>query len=411
MRAGILAVGDELLSGAVADRDSPWLAGVLLEEKGIRVEEIRICGDGLEEVKDALGDFSRGRDLLFVTGGLGPTGDDRVREALAALSGSVLEIEAGALEALRRRIEEQGIAWSESMARQVRVPRGFQAIPNPVGQALGLEGRIGSCRVFALPGVPSEMKAMVRREVLPRIPPAGEQASLVLTAAGEPEAALGERLGDLMELEEPLVGITAQAGVVRVRILARGKGARERAEAAARRAREALGEAFAGFGALTLGEVVLRRLEERGLTLAVAESCTGGLLASSLVEVPGASRVFLGGVVAYADRCKTEWLGVPPRVLAAQGAVSRETALALAEGAARRAGADLGVGITGIAGPGGGVPGKPIGTVHLAWWWKGEVHHARRFFPGEREEVRRRAAWSALRGLLDLLRGRSPGRI
>ncbi len=411
MKAFILAVGDELLSGAVADTDSSWLAGRLLEERGIRVEGIRVCGDALEEVREALESCARGKDLLLVTGGLGPTEDDRVREALAGLSGVPLETEGEAQERLRARIRERGITWSESMARQVRVPRGFRALENPVGQALGLEGRIGGCRVFALPGVPSEMKAMFDAQVLPRIPRGGEWASQVLTAAGEPEALIGEKLRELMEEKEPLLGVTAQAGVVRVRILARGEGAEARVREAARKAREALGEAFAGWGALTLGEVVVGRLEERGLTLAAAESCTGGLLASSIVQVPGASRVFLGGFVAYADQAKVEWVGVPPETLEAEGAVSRETALALAQGAARRAGADVGLGITGIAGPGGGTPGKPVGTVHLAWSFQGESHHRECRFSGGRGDVRAAAVRMSLWGVLDLLRGCPPGRI
>ncbi len=411
MKAFILAVGDELISGAVADTDSSWLAGKLLEERGIRVEGIRVCGDALEEVRGALETCALGRDLLLVTGGLGPTEDDRVREALAAFFSVPLEADGEALERLKARIRERGIAWSESMARQVRVPKGFRPLANPVGQALGLEGRIGECRVFALPGVPSEMKAMFQAQVLPRIPYAGEHASFVLTAAGEPEALVGEKLRGLMEKKEPLVGVTAQAGVVRVRILARGDGAEARARAAAEEARRALGEAFAGFGALTLGDVVVRRLEERGLTLAVAESCTGGLLASTLVEVPGASRVFLGGFVAYANQAKEAWVGVPREVLESKGAVSREAALALARGAAQRAGADLGAGITGIAGPGGGVPGKPVGTVHLAWFFRGEEHHQACRFSGDRSDVRGAAVRRSLWGILDLLCRRSPERI
>ena len=411
MKTAILSVGDELLSGAVVDTNSSWLAGTLLEERGIRVGGIKVCGDGLEEVRSALESASRGKDLLVVTGGLGPTEDDRVREALAAWAGVGLESDGEALAALRERTRLRGAAWSESMARQVQVPQGFRPLPNPVGQALGLEGKIENCRIFALPGVPAEMKAMFSREVLPRIPSGGEHASLVLTAAGEPEAALGERLRGLMEREEPLVGVTAQGGVVRIRILARGPGAEMRAQTAAEEARAALGEAFAGFGSMTLGEVLVKRLEEEGLTLAAAESCTGGLLSSTLVEAPGASRVFLGGFVAYSDEAKAEWVGVPRRILEEKGAVSEETARALAQGAARKAGADLGVGITGIAGPGGARPGKPVGTVHLAWAFRKEVYHAKRLFPGPRGAVRSASVRWALWGILDLLRGRPPARI
>jgi len=411
LRAEILAVGDELLSGAVTDTNSSWLAAALLEERGIPVERIQVCGDGAEETRRALEDCLGRSDLLLVTGGLGPTEDDRVRNVLAALAGTELETDPSALERLREAVLARGVSWTESMARQVRVPRGFLPLENPLGQALGIEGEVLGCRIFALPGVPAEMKAMFRRSVLPRIPPGGERALLVLTAAGEPEAALGERLKELMAREEPRLGITAAEGVVRIRVLALGPGARERAEEAARLARIALGEAYAGEGALTLGEVVVRRLQERGLTLAAAESCTGGLLASTLVDVAGASRVFLGGFVAYANQAKVDWVGVPREVLEAEGAVSKGTALALAEGAARRAGADLGVGITGIAGPGGSVPGKPVGTVHLAWSFRGRAFHQVFRFPGGRRPVREGAVRAALWGILDLLKGRSPGKI
>lgn len=290
------------------------------------------------------------------------------------------------------------------MARQVLVPQGFEALSNPVGQALGLAGRIGPSALFALPGVPAELHAMFQAEVVRRLPE-GLAALRALTATGEPEAVLGARLRELMAAKEPQVGVTAEDGVVVVRILARGPDAARRALEAEAEAAARLGPALVGPGRRTLAEVVVGLLLERGVSVATAESCTGGLLAAALVSRPGVSAVFLGGFVAYANAAKQAWLGVEPELLAAHGAVSAAVAAALARGAAARAGARLGVGLTGVAGPEGGSPGRPVGTVHLALALDGRAVQARFVFPGDRRQIQDAAVREALRAIRSVLLG------
>ena len=402
--ARILATGDELVGGAKVDTNSAWLAGELSRGRGIAVDRIELCGDGVEENVRALRGLAGEGVLLLVTGGLGPTGDDRTREAVARVAGVELVEDRAGRERLRARLAGRGIPWSPSQGRQVLHPAGFTPLPNPVGQALGFQGVLAGAETFVLPGVPVELKAMFREEVLPRLPRGADQVLVELTAAGVPEAVIGERLASLLERPEPVLGMTAEGGVVVIRIRARGPGAVARAEAAAGEVERLLGPRLAGRGRLALHQVVGRLLVERGITLATAESCTGGWLAGRLVSFPGISRVFRGGVVAYADQAKTEWVGVPSELILREGAVSEAVARALAEGAAGRTGARLGIGVTGIAGPGGAVAGKPVGTVYLALCLDGDCRVQRFTFQGDRDEVRRSTVRTALRLVLERVR-------
>ncbi len=405
MKAYVMSIGDELVSGQVPDSNSSWISRMLLENKGIGVSEIRICSDKEDDIARAVDELSSKGDILFITGGMGPTPDDRTRQAIARCAGKRLFKPEGAEADLRKAIEKRGIPWRESMALQVMVPEGFDPIPNPTGQALGMEGRIGRCRVFVLPGVPSEMKAMFRSEVLERISEGHEVSLEYVTAVGEPEAGIGEKLSDLMQEDDPSIGITIYKGAIAISILSRGKHSKEKTWRMKAEIRRRRGSSYVGTGRLSLAGAVVKSLKKRGMTLAVAESCTGGMLASELVSVPGVSRVFLGGFVAYSNEAKTAWLGVKRKDIREKGAVSKEVAEALAKGAATEARADLGVGITGIAGPRGGTRRKPAGTVHMAWFFKGETIHELLHFKGSRQDVREKAARRALLGIWSILNG------
>lgn len=415
--AAVVTVGDEILLGCTVDTNAAWL-GRELASLGIPVVRRHTVGDDGAEIRHAVTDALAVADLVVVTGGLGPTPDDLTRDAVASLLGRPLEEDAEVLERIRARFRERGVDKLPGPNRRVaQVPRGAHKLTNPLGTAPGLamesEGRL----IVLLPGVPRELKGVFTtdlREVLrahfaDRLRPVHTRS---IRTTGIPESLLSQKIGERMGPE---------SGPVRMAFLPDGTGVDLRLTAVGMDADDAerrfdeieheLAEVLdpwrfeAAEGDLV--EAVTAALRAGGKTLAVAESCTGGLVAKRMTDLAGASDVFRGGVVAYANEVKVEELGVDPSDLAENGAVSEGVARRMAEGVARRFGADAGIGITGIAGPGGGTEEKPVGTVWYAAASEGTVVARRERFPGDRRSVRERAAQAALFLLLRLLEGRA----
>lgn len=404
--AEILATGSELTLGRIANTNAQWLSQRLLD-LGFDVRFHTAVGDRLPDLLEAARTACARCDLVLVTGGLGPTRDDLTREVVSKLTGRGMVTDEEALASIRSRLELIKMPLTPKNAVQALVPRGAVVFQNPAGMAPAFALPLRARWIVALPGVPREMRAVFDRHLaaflatrfrLPTI------ETLDLVVAGLPESVVDERLGGLSDPHgNPSVGILIREGavVVRVRSEARTRvAARKRLSEVARRVRRIFGSHLIGKGDTTLESAVVAALARRGWTLAVAESCTGGLVAHRLTQVPGVSKSFRGGVVAYDPDVKSTAVGVPSRLIERHGVVSREVACAMAEGIARRFGADIGAGVTGIAGPTGGSAETPVGTVDLAVWTRGHKAHERRHFPGDRADVKARAA----RALLEMIR-------
>ena len=411
MRAVILSIGSELVTGLRLDTHSAEIAKVLTAI-GIDVLRHETIDDDAPAIARAFRAAGEGADLIVATGGLGPTLDDCTREALAEAMGVPLVENAQALAHLEAWAKSRGRVLSPSNLRQAMAPRGADILPNPVGTAVGLVARVGRAQVYVMPGVPIEMRTMLADHVVPRLRRAGGgRVTVVRTVRtyGVPESIVGERLADLMAPgRRPHVGTAVHGGLIDIHIYATGEPAEVAAalEADAARVRERMGPAVFGEGDDRLENAVAALLAARRRTIALAESCTGGLVAAKLVNVPGMSDHLLEAVVAYANTSKVRTLGVAEGLIRAHGAVSEAVVRAMAEGARARAGADLAIGVTGIAGPGGGTPDKPVGTVWFALADEGGTVAAREVFTGDRALIRERAANYALNMLrLRLLEG------
>lgn len=363
MTVEILAVGDELLLGSVVNSNATRL-GQRLAEAGRRVARVTVVGDDVAAISAALREALGRADAVVITGGLGPTGDDRTREALAAVAGVPLERHAGAEKELRAWYERHGQDVPDSVLcqalRQADLPAGGAPLPNPVGSAPGIRLLVGGVRVYALPGVPAEADAMFAAHVLPELRAGDPLAMRTLRTALLPEPLVAARLAPLEA--EVAVAYLPQAGEVHVRLTAPSA---DRLRAAEAQARELLGDVVYGTDADTLDVVVHRLLAARGATVAVAESLTGGLVAGALTDMPGASATFRGAVIAYATELKAGLLGVDRGLLDRCGAVHPEVARQMAAGVRNRLGATYGVATTGVAGPD-PQDGQPVGTVYVA---------------------------------------------
>ncbi|HET9887581.1 MAG TPA: nicotinamide-nucleotide amidohydrolase family protein [bacterium] len=396
MRAAVLLVGDEILSGVVRDLNLATIARALAA-RGIAVERVEVAPDTTSEIAQAAARLAGVADLLFITGGLGPTDDDRTREGLAQAMGVTLETDPVWEARILDRARSLGLPAPKMLARQATFPRGTIPIENPVGSAPGFHGRIGACEFFVMPGVPREVEAMMSVVLahLPEAPPDFIWECIVATAGlSEVRAALSlEEHGFEPPAGADLGFLPGPAGV-RIKLFSRIGVEREamaQAEAHIRRA-------LSGFEipVFPLEQSLVEEMHARGFTLATAESCTGGLLGARITDVPGASSVYLGGVVAYANSAKAGILGVDPETIRDHGAVSEPTALAMAKGCRDRLGADLGVSVTGVAGPDGGTPVNPVGSVWIgvADQRASLAHHFQ--FSGNREMVRERSVAKAL---------------
>ncbi len=417
VNAVIISIGTELVTGQCVDTNSAWLSGEISRFATQIVEHVTVGDDAdrLERtIRRAVGDA----DIVIMTGGLGPTADDITRGALAAAIGKPLEENAEALDQIRTLFERWQRPMSDANRVQAMVPRGCEVIPNGRGTAPGIRYRGEQTQVFALPGVPSEMKAMFAAAIEPVISAAtGGSATVTarLLCYGIHEAKVGELLADLMDrTRNPLVGTTASEAVISVRVMARSTNpeeARRLLEADLAEIRTRLGRAVFGEGDESLQEVVARLLVQQGKTVATAESCTGGLLAKRFTDIPGSSAYFLRGYVTYSNEAKSSLLQVSPELIDTHGAVSEPVARAMASGCRTLAGTDLAMSITGIAGPdGGNPPDKPVGLVYIGLAdLKGvEVRRVLLSDHLNRREIRDRSCKSALNLLRLRLLGFEP---
>ena len=413
MKAELLAIGSELLGPLRAETNSLWLTERLLDA-GIEVDGRATLADDLALLESAFrGALSRA-DVVIATGGLGPTADDLTREAAAAATGRALRRDPSILDGLRARFSRYGRTMSATNEKQADVIDGAEALRNGRGTAPGQLLAEGERLLVLLPGPPGEMKPMFDEEVLPRLRARAGATRVVrrrvLRIAAMPESEVDEVAAPVYgRFENPRTTILGAAGQVELHLVAHGDSvaeAEERIEALAVELRAALAGRIYGEDGRELPHVVAGLLHERGLRIALAESCTGGLLSARLTEVPGVSAVLDRAFVTYANEAKVEETGVDPALIEAHGAVSAEVAEAMAEGAMTAAKTDVGVGITGIAGPDGGTAEKPVGLVFIAMTGAAGARVRRNHFPGGRERVRFQATQVALemlrRGLLGL---------
>ena len=405
MRAVLLNTGTELLAGDVHDTHLAFIAREIFSV-GLRIEERRTVGDGAA-IGEALKELFPRAEIIFVTGGLGPTSDDITRDATAELLGLELREDAKLLASLQERLRARGIKWVPSIARQAQVPEGAQILPNENGSASGLylkaniNPKIPSPHVLLLPGPPRELQPMFRTRAMSILrslvkgPPKFERRFYKIAVMGESiiEEKIGKKILAIPAIE---LGYCARPGEVDVRII----GNRAALEEADKLVRAELSDVIFTAGDETLEQVLVALLAKKKQTLAIAESCTGGLLANRITNVPGSSAVLLAGYVCYANEAKIDILGVDPELIEQHGAVSEEVARAMAEGARKRARSTYAVSTTGIAGPDGGSEEKPVGTVYVALAGEAETKVLKLFFPSDRETFKQlvtQAAFEMLR--------------
>jgi len=374
MKIGILTIGNELTSGRIQDTNSALISRAM-QEQGWAVAGMISVGDDDGAIRDALAYLLARVDAVIVTGGLGPTADDITTAAVAKAFGLGLYSDPAVLAHIRRRFEKFRLPWTENNAKQAVFPEGAEIIPNPNGTAAGfalrLEGRI----VAVIPGVPAEARRMLPEGVIPLLRKAFPEAALHVETStfklfGLPEAAVDEAMADA-DLAGLGVGIGFYPNFPENHLVltareSSAETAGEKLREAGKRVEARLGKHIFATGEESLAGNIAGRMTERKLTLAVAESCTGGLITDRLTDIPGSSAFFERGVVTYSNAAKTALLGVPEAVIREHGAVSAETARLMAEGARKSAGTDLGLAVTGIAGPSGGTEAKPVGTVFIA---------------------------------------------
>jgi len=396
----LVVIGDELLAGAVKDANASWLADLLLSI-GISVSRVTFAPDDFKELKEILDQALARTGFVISCGGLGPTADDCTRAVAADLFDRELYTNKRLLNLLAERYKKLGRKMDSVAKTQAKVPRGAELFTNPAGAAPGVVLKDESRTLILLPGVPVEMQAITQtalRSYLEENFALSVPHILLLRTVGTIETELAKRVAPVLSrLSDLKVSYLPRRGGIDLRIQAAC--AAEKSQALKELSRILEDDLYA-VGRKELSEVVVELLLSRGETLSVAESCTGGMLASSIVDVAGSSNYFLGGVVSYSNMAKEDFLGVPHILLKRHGAVSPEVAKAMAEGVRERFNSTCGIGITGIAGPGGATRTKPVGLVYIALACKDSVRIKRFVFPGDRSSIRQRSVIAAL----DLLR-------
>ena len=403
MNAVIISVGDELISGQTVDTNSAYLAR-RLAGMGIVTTAHQTVGDDRPSIAAAIKSAAEAADLVVVTGGLGPTADDLTRQAVAEAMGTTLATNAQCLAEIEEFFGRLGRTMVPANRIQAMIPLGAEPLANKVGTAPGIAARVVGKPVFVLPGVPVEMEWMFDNAVVPRL---DRRAGIVLYHTvhtfGKGESDIASGILDLMDRgRNPTVGTTVAGGMVTLRIISRAANPQEARLAiqdTVDQLRRRLGAMVVGEGEETMASAVGLLLRQRKQTLAVAESCTGGMIAEMITAAAGASDYFLGGVIAYANGVKTQLLSVPRSMLETHGAVSEPAALALAEGCRKLLACDWAIGITGIAGPGGGSESKPVGLVYIGLAGPAGTKAYRHVIPGNRATIRLRASLTAMNHL------------
>ena len=405
MRAEIISVGTELLLGQIVDTNAPYLSRVL-STLGIDVFHRITVGDNTARLAEALRTALSRADLVITIGGLGPTQDDLTKETIAEVLGQKMVADPESEKVIRAFFDRRGLPIAQSNLKQALKPESGIAVPNSVGTAPGTivekDGKI----VIALPGPPAELIPMVESSIVPYLSHSPRRTgaptvivSRVLRVCGIGESAAEEKVKDLLSSTNPTIAPYAQSGEVHFRVSAKAPDkdtALRMISGLEQKAWERLGDYIYGVDEDTLESVVVHMLIERKLKLALAESCTGGLISHRVTNVPGSSETYLAGITAYSNAAKADFLGVPPELIKRHGAVSPEVAESMAFGAAARTGADVALGVTGIAGPGGGTPEKPVGLVYIGLKTPEGVDVTKSIFGGSRQEIKQRASQAAL---------------
>lgn len=403
MRAEIIAVGSELLTPDHIDTNSLFITQKL-NEAGFDVRYKTVVGDDDSDLALALRHALDRSKLIVFCGGLGPTEDDRTRTAVAGVLGRSLSVSREIVEVLRRRFANRGYSMPKINERQAELIEGAQVLPNPNGTAPGMWLEYEDRHIVLLPGPPRELKPMFERSVTPRlleIAAGKRMVSRSLFVTGLTESEVDSRIASIY-LGCAGVQTTVLASPGHIALHLRewlGPGDRTHVDELAEAIAATLGDAVFTMAGEPMESVVGRMLMEAGLSIAVAESCTAGMLGSYLTRLPGSSSYFRGGVLCYSNAVKISWCGVPAALIEAHGAVSPEVAVALAAGIRQKFGTSLGLAITGIAGPGGGSQDKPVGLVYVGVAGPGRTAHLRRSLPGDRETVRERSTYFALSSL------------
>ena len=408
LTAEIIAIGSELLAPDRSDTNSLWLTEQL-NRLGIEVKLKTIVGDDDARLEEAIKDATRRSKVVITTGGLGPTEDDITRKITARALGRRLLLDETVLEEIKRRFQSFGVTMPERNSRQAMVIEDAQVLPNPNGTAPGMFLEHSGTAVVLLPGPPREMQPMFINHVVPNLERRSGSVRVVrrmLRVAGMGESAVDEKIAPVYtKYDNPQTTILFNQSEIEIHLTARGRTEDEANQLLDRvvlEIEEQLGNAIFSFSGEKMEEVIGLKLAVGGYTLSVAESCTGGLLAQRITEVPGSSKYFIEGVVTYSNDSKTRLLGVEPILLLEHGAVSAPVAEAMAEGVRNRADTDFALSITGIAGPDGGTEEKPVGTVFIAISSEAGTEHRRLKLPGDRNLIR----WRATQAALDLLRRR-----
>lgn len=412
MKAEIICVGTELLLGDIVNTNATWLAGQL-KELGVNLYYISTVGDNRQRMYEVFNTAYQRSDLILITGGLGPTEDDITREMVSQVVDRSLEFRQNLADEIQARFQRFKRQMTSNNLRQAYLPEGAEAIPNRVGTAPGLYLKTEDTIFVALPGVPYEMKINFTEEVLPRLqkelPEQGVIFSRLLKMCGIGESSMEERVKDLIQNQtHPTIAPYAGSGEVYLKVTAKAAKREEAAEMMVDTIDllyKRLGEYIWGENEETLEQVVGQILAEDHLKLVLAESCTGGLIGHRITNRSGSSQYFERGFVVYSNQAKEENLGVPKKILQTYGAVSKETAQAMVKGALQNSTADIAVAVTGIAGPRGGTPEKPVGLVYCGIGKRGEKVEIHEFnFSGERERIKHYTAQYALYNLWKYLR-------
>jgi nicotinamide-nucleotide amidase len=403
MKISTLSIGDEVIFGEIVDSNVAHIASRLYES-GLQLRRHLCVGDNEPDILDAIEMLASHNDFVIATGGLGPTVDDLTARSAARATGRRLVLNEDALAHLKERYRLMGREMLPSTEKQALLPTKITLVPNPIGTACGFIIPHKGCFLFFLPGVPVEMKRMLDETVIPFILSRTKQKTCIETRVmrvlGLSETHVENRI---QELARPREGLTIAYCVsfpeVEVKLRAEGENearVREILDSTAEKVREQLGDHLVAEGEETIDTVVAALFREKGLTLSLAESCTGGLIAARITDLPGSSAYFLEGAVTYSNETKIRRLQVPPELLEKEGAVSSATAMAMARGIRKASGSDIALAVTGISGPEGGSEEKPVGTVFLALAGRSDCTSKRYQFSGDRERIRRMSAFTAL---------------
>jgi len=405
----LLMTGDELMRGDTVDSNSAKIAETLVE-RGVVVREKATVGDNRSLLTATIARLAKDHDVLIVNGGLGPTSDDLTAEILAQLAGTTLVEHPHARRHVELWCDRRGIKPNAANLKQAQIPPGATLIDNPIGSAMGLVIDIYQCRVIATPGVPSELRAMMQAVIASAAERINTQAvhTLRVQTFGIGESTIEQRLSDAGKPwpEEVILGFRAGVPLLELKLTVHERAHIPHQQACLAHLEQLFGDHIIGHESCTLAGELQQQLRAQGKTITTAESCTGGLIASMITREAGSSTVFNGGFVSYANHIKSSQLGVDPTLLEQMGAVSETVVRQMLLGALERTKADVGVAVSGIAGPDGGTADKPVGTVWLAWGSQDDIRTRRVVIPGSREFIQTLVAAAGLdvvrRFLLDL---------